>query len=164
VSRYKMWNNKPQDPQLDFKIEDALYSWTSFPFVDFPIKSVILCVIVALVAYLLWELAIVKWEQPLYYVLGIFMLLIPIMPYLTPTTYYLFDMGFLVQYPLVQVRKKYSEYGCFYADKLGVMLSTYKTPRRMDTFRGQSLRFSKTASERGEVLALLKEKIGKQYY
>jgi len=157
-----MWNKKPQDPQLDFKTEDALHSWTSFPLIDYPLKTLMLCVVIAIVAYILWQLAIVKWGQPLYYVLGILMLMIGIMPYFIPTTYYLFHIGFMVQYPLVQVRKKYTEYGCFYADKLGVMLSTYTTPRRMDTFRGQSLRFSKSATERPAVLALLNEKIGKQ--
>ena len=147
----------------DFDKKDTLIQWTSFPFVDKPVHSVFLCLIIALIAYILWQLAIVKWDQPLYYVLGVFIFMMGIMPYFIPTTYYFFESGFLVQYPIVKVEKLYSEYGCFYADKQGIMLSTFKIPRRLDTFRGQSIRFSKTASEKDEILAFLKEKIGKQY-
>jgi hypothetical protein len=149
--------------ELNFKKDEAIHHWVSFPLIDFPKRSLLLAVVVIIVALILWEIAMVKWEQPLYYVLGILVLLIGIMPYLVPTGYYLFETGFLVQYPILKVQKKYSEYGCFYADKLGVMLSTFKIPRRLDTFRGQSIRFSREAVEREAVLELLTEKIGKRY-
>jgi len=154
-----MSNSPTPAPKPDYDKETALYHWTSFPFVDTPWKSVMLCAVIGLVAYILWQLTVVKWEQPLYYVLGILMLMIGIMPYFIPTSYYFFEDGLLVQYPLIKVVKKYSDFGCFYADKLGIMLSTYKMPRRMDTFRGQSIRFSKTASERAEILEFLRGKI-----
>jgi len=153
-----MWNNQTPTPKPDYDKETALYHWTSFPFYDTPWRSVALCVLIAFVAYILWQITVVSWEQPLYYVLGILMLCIALMPYFIPTSYYFFEAGFLVQYPLIKVVKKYTDYGCFYADKLGIMLSTYKMPRRMDTFRGQSIRFSKTASERAEVLEFLRSR------
>ena len=149
--------------KLKFDKKYAIHSWTSFPFMDRPAHSVLLCVVIAIVTYILWQMTIVMWDQPLYYFLGIFILLIGIMPYIVPTTYYFFDEGILVQYPLVKVEKSYREFGCFYVDKLGIMLSTFKMPRRLDTFRGQSIRFSKTATEREAIINLLKEKIGKQY-
>jgi hypothetical protein len=149
--------------ELNFKKDEAILHWTSFPLVDFPKRTLLLTVVIIIVSLILWEIAMVKWEQPLYYVLGVIVLLIGIMPYLVPTSYYFFETGFLVQYPIVKVQKRYREYGCFYADKLGVMLSTFKMPRRLDTFRGQSVRFSKNATEREAVLELLTEKIGKKY-
>jgi hypothetical protein len=85
------------------------------------------------------------------------------MPYFVPTTYYFFDEGFLVQYPIFKIQKKYKEYPCFYSDYNGIMLSTFTRPRRLDTFRGQSIRFSKNKAERDEIITFLKEKIGKQY-
>ena len=151
------------EKDLNFNKDEALYTWTSFPFVDRPIHSVALCMIITLVAYILWQLTIVQWDAPLYYFLGVFILLIGIMPYFIPTTYYFFEKGLLIQYPIVKIEKLYTEFGCFYTDKMGIMLSTYKKPRRMDTFRGQSIRFSKTQSERQEIISFLKEKIGKVY-
>ena len=151
------------EKDLNFNKDEALYMWTSFPFVDRPIHSVALCLIIALVAYILWQLTIVQWDAPLYYFLGVFILLLGIMPYFIPTTYYFFERGLLIQYPIVKIEKLYTEFGCFYVDKMGIMLSTYKMPRRMDTFRGQSIRFSKTQSERQEIITFLKEKIGKSY-
>ena len=147
----------------NFDKNEALHSWTSFPFVDRPVHSVGLCVVLFITAYILWQLTIVKWDAPLYYFLGVFILLIGIIPYFIPTSYYFFENGLLIQYPIVKIEKLYSDFGCFYADKMGIMLSTYKIPRRMDTFRGQSIRFSKSANERQQILNFLKEKIGKQY-
>jgi hypothetical protein len=147
--------------ETNFKKENAIYYWTSFPLIDKPRHSIFLAIVTVFVAYLLWELAIVKWEQPLYYVLGVLIYLIALMPYLVPTSYYFFTNGILVQYPLVKAEKLYTAYGCFYADKNGIMLSTYKAPRRMDTFRGQSIRFSKTALERVEIIEFLSTKLKK---
>ncbi len=143
--------------------EEALLKWTSFPLLDKPKMSILVMAVIVMVAWILWELAIVQWDQPLYYVLGIFILFIGIFPYFVPTSYYFFEDCVLVQYLIVKVEKKYSDFGCFYADKNGIMLSTFKRPRRLDSFRGQSIRFSKTQEEKKEIIALLKEKVGKQF-
>jgi len=158
-----MLNNNFMKPTSNFSKDRALYSWISFPVVDQPKKSILVVFIIVFITYILWELAIVKWDQPLYYILGILVLFISLIPYFVPTSYYFFEEGFLVQYPFVKIEKLYAEYGCLYTDKLGIMLSTYKQPRRMDSFRGQSIRFSKTRSEKEEILVFLKEKIGKMY-
>lgn len=158
-----MWNKKKEQAELNFDKSKAVLEWSSFPFMDRPKHSFLLCLMILLITYILWELAVVKWDQPLYYVLGLLIFFIGIVPYFIPTRYYFFDEGFMVQYPLVKVEKLYSEYLCFYSDKLGIMLSTFKRPRRLDAFRGQSVRFSKTAKEKEEIIKLLKEKVGKQY-
>ena len=145
------------------EIETPLYAWTSFPFADRPLRSVMVCFVIALVAYILWQLAVVTWEQPLFYVLGLFILLGGLLPYFVPTSYYFYEEGFKVQYPIFKIEKPYKEYGCFYVDKMGIMLSTFKIPRRLDSFRGQSIRFSKTESERDDIIEFLKLKVGKQY-
>ena len=150
-----MSNKEP----LNFDKAKALYYWTSFPVIDQPKKSILVGLVVIITAYILWQLAIVEWDQPLYYVLGILILFISLAPYFVPTSYYFFEEGFLVQYPYVKIEKLYSEYGCFYADKMGFMLSTFKTPRRMDAFRGQSIRFSKTKGEKEEIMRFLEGKL-----
>jgi hypothetical protein len=103
------------------------------------------------------------YPQPLLFLLGMIILFAGIMPYLVPTQYYFYENDLKVQYLFIKVEKKYTDFGCFYTDKMGVMLCTFKMPRRLDRFRGQSIRFSKSQTEREEIIAFLKEKIGKQY-
>ncbi|RLC48951.1 MAG: hypothetical protein DRZ79_06615, partial [Candidatus Cloacimonadota bacterium] len=66
-------------------------------------------------------------------------------------------------YFIIKVEKKYSDFRCYYADKKGVMLGTFSRPRRLDNFRGQSIRFSKTQEEKERLFKLLDEKIGKRF-
>jgi hypothetical protein len=68
----------------------------------------------------------------------------------------------IVDYFVTKVRKNYEDYGCWYMDKRGVMLSTFKAPRRLDRFRGQSLRFSKDRTEKDKLISILETRIGKQ--
>jgi hypothetical protein len=153
-----MWS-KTKEP-IGFDKTQALYHWTSFPFIDRPKHSVFVCLVLLFVAYCLWQIFMVREDpMPLYYILGVLMMFIALFPYFVPTSYYFFETGFLVQYPFVQVERLYTDYGCFYADKMGIMLSTYKMPRRMDTFRGQSIRFSKNGEEREAILAFLEGKM-----
>ena len=149
--------------EYHFVKEQARYYWTSYPFLDFPKKSIMVCLVLIFVAYLLWEIAVVAWEQPFYYLLGIIVLMISLTPYFVPTSYFFFDTGFIVQYPIIRVEKLYSDYLCFYLDHSGIMLSTFTKPRRMDSFRGQSIRFSKTAAEKEMIINFLQAKIGKKY-
>jgi hypothetical protein len=143
--------------------DKALFHWKSFPLLDKPKMSILVFSVIIFVAWILWQLAIVQWDQPLYYILGIVILFLGIFPYFVPTEYYFFENDILVQYPIIKIEKKYSDFGCFYVDKNGIMLSTFKRPRRLDSFRGQSIRFSKTQKERNEIIPFLKEKIGKQF-
>ena len=152
-------SERSEESHHNYNKNKALYYWTSFPAIDHPKKTVMVGIIILITAYILWQLAIVEWDQPLYYVLGIIILFISLAPYFVPTSYYFFEDGFLVQYPFVKIEKKYTEYGCFYSDKMGFMLSTYKKPRRMDAFRGQSFRYSKTKIEKEEIMSFLEEKI-----
>ena len=55
--------------------------------------------------------------------------------------------------------KKYTDFGCFYYDKKSVTLGTFKRPRRLDSFRGTMLRFSKDKTEKEELLKFLRTKI-----
>jgi hypothetical protein len=63
----------------------------------------------------------------------------------------------------MKVQRPYKDFGCFYSDKHGVMLSTFKAPRRLDPFRGMSIRYSKDQLEKKELLDFLAIKIGKRY-
>ncbi|MDD2332397.1 MAG: hypothetical protein PHI68_07080 [Candidatus Cloacimonetes bacterium] len=92
-----------------------------------------------------------------------FLVIINLMPYFILTQYSLFEDRVEVRYLFLKISRKYEEFGCFYHDKHGIMLSTFKVPRRLDSFRGLSLRFSKSRIEVPELLKFLGTKISKQY-
>jgi hypothetical protein len=141
-------NNKP------------ILSWTSHPFVDFPQNSVMLMIFLAVFGYIFWRVTVIAWEMPLYYYIGIFILLGSMTTYFIPTRYEFYEYKILVWYAGIKIEKRYSDFKCYYADKKGVMLGTFMRPRRLDSFRGQSLRYSKTKKEKEQLLELLEQKIG----
>ena len=140
--------------------DKPILSWTSHPFVDFPRNSFFLVIFLAGFAYVLWRITVVSWEMPLYYYIGIVFLLGSMTTYFIPTRYEFYEFKFLIFYAGIKVEKRYSDFKCYYTDKKGVMLGTFMRPRRLDSFRGQSLRFSKTQNEKEPLLNLLETKIG----
>ena len=142
---------------------EPLLSWKSWPLVERPYTSVFLCSFLGLLAVLLYRIAVFDWEQPFYYYLGMLLIIVNLLPYFILTVYELYEDRFLVRYMFVKISRPYSDFGCYYEDKRGIMLSTFKMPRRLDPFRGQSLRFSKDRLEESELNRILQEKIGKKY-
>ena len=137
--------------------------WTSFPFVERPLTSTILTFFLILLSILLWKIVYLTWGYPLYYYSGMALVLGSLLPYFVPTRYIMGESNITIFYLFVKVVRQYSDFGCFYTDKRGIMLSTFKTPRRLDPFRGQSLRFSAKQTEKEELSKLLEVKIGKRY-
>ena len=142
--------------------EKPLLTWTSHPFRDYPVNSVLLVVFIIIIAASLWRIAVIDWEMPLFYYLGLLIFLLSLMPYFIPTIYEFREEKIVVIYWFIRVERRYSEYKSYYSDKKGVMLSTFKMPRRLDAFRGLNLRFSKKAEEKEKLFQLLAEKIGNQ--
>ncbi len=140
-----------------------LLSWKSIPFIERPYHTIFVLSILILMAVILWQITIISWESPIMYYLSMLLLIFSLLPYFIVTQYDFFEDEIVINYLLIKVKRKYSDFGCFYKDKYGVMLSTFKLPRRLDSFRGQSIRFSKDKREVESLLALLNEKIGKQY-
>ena len=137
-------------------------SWTSHPLKDYPLTSLVLIVFIILLSAALWQIAVVSWEMPLFFYLGMGIFFFSLITYFIPTRYEFYEDNIVIYYFFVRIEREYSDFGCFYTDKKGVMLSTFKAPRRLDAFRGQSIRFSKTRSEKDELLKLLEVKIGNQ--
>lgn len=142
---------------------DPLLTWRSWPFVERPRASLLLTAFLIFLAYFLWQIAVVQWQQPWYYFLGMLLVLGSLLPYFIPTTYELYEYEIVIHYLLIKITRKYTDFGCFYSDKRGIMLSTFKLPRRLDAFRGQSLRFSKEKTEKERLIEILTRKVGKQY-
>lgn len=140
-----------------------LLSWKSIPFLERPYTTLALISFLILLAVILFQITVIQWQTPFFYIGGMLLVTINLLPYFIVTEYRFFDMEIEIRYAFVKVTRKYSDFGCFYKDKKGMMLSTFKLPRRLDAFRGQSLRFSKDKAELPELLEILKTKIGKEY-
>ncbi|MCF7858087.1 MAG: hypothetical protein K9N07_02005 [Candidatus Cloacimonetes bacterium] len=134
--------------------------WLSYPFRDYPVSSILLCIFLLLISLLLWKITVINWGMPLFFFLGMGLFLLSLITYFIPTSYELFEDKIVIHYWVIKAERQYSHFGCFYLDKKGVMLSTFKMPRRLDPFRGQSLRFSKKQSEKEDLLKILEDKIG----
>ncbi len=139
--------------------EQPKFEWISFPFADFPIKSIFLIIFTLFI----WTIVYSIWHDNFLLLLSIFFMTAPLLPYYVPTRYRLYDDRISVKIIFLERSRKYSEFHCFYADKMGVMLGTFRQPRRLDRFRGQSVRFSKNQEERESVLKFLEEKIENHY-
>ncbi len=138
----------------------SLLKWTSYPLFDFPILGILVIIFSLTLSILVFYLTVNKWEAPLYFYLGMLIYFGSMFPFFIPTRYEFYDDEIIIYFCVVKVVKKYSDFGCYYADKKGVMLGTFKQPRRLDPFRGQSIRFSKTKKEECLLLKILSDKIG----
>ncbi|MCK9557805.1 MAG: hypothetical protein PHO85_06545 [Candidatus Cloacimonetes bacterium] len=138
-------------------------SWKSWPFAERPLSSTLLLLFLAFLTMFLYRLTVLNWQMPLFYFLGLALVYGNLIPYFIITEYFLYEDEIQVRYIFFKIKRSWSDFGCFYKDKRGVMLSTFKMPRRLDPFRGQSLRFSKSQAEVPELLDFLEQKIGKRY-
>ncbi len=143
--------------------QEELLRFTSHPLLDDIRRTIFLLIIMILVSIILYQTTIITWSAPLYFYLGMLFFIGSMITWFIPTTYILFNEKIVIWYWVIKIEKTWSEFGCWYADKKGVMLSTFKRPRRLDGFRGQSLRFSKDQSEKTRLFEILEEKVGNKY-
>lgn len=142
---------------------EAKLSWRSWPFAERPLASSLLLLFLLFLTIFLYRLAVVSWQMPLFYFLGLALVYGNLLPYFIITEYYIYEDKIIVRYLFIKVERQWSDFGCFYQDKRGIMLSTFQMPRRLDPFRGQSLRFSKDKTEVPALLEFLQLKIGRKY-
>jgi|SRR6056297_1481082 len=139
--------------------KEPKFKWKSFPLVEFPIQTLLLSLFFILVAYFVYTVT----TSPFWVILALIFLFGSLFPYFIPTEYRFYDDYIVASYIGFENKNKYSKYKCFYADKKGIMLSTFEKPRGLDRFRGQSIRFTKKQKEREEIMEFLDTKIEKRY-
>lgn len=147
------------------KAEDKIYfDWISFPFIDRPRTSTLLVIFLiflsVLLRYFIEHSLLLNFQ---WFLISMVLILLSIGSYFIPSRYTFLENKIVAKYLFIKVEKDYKEFGCFYSDKKGVLLSTFKTPRRLDSFRGMSVRYSKNQLEKEELLEFLVKKIGKRY-
>jgi hypothetical protein len=112
---------------------------------------------------MLWNIAVVSWDMPYFYYLGMAILFLSLIVYFIPTYYTFYETHIEVIYLFIKNRREYTDFKCYYMDKHGIMLSTFRHPHRLDAFRGLNLRFSKNAEEKQALLSLLEQRIGNKH-
>lgn len=140
-----------------------LLTWTSHPFKEFVITSILLSVFMVVLGIGLWYLTVTLWDMPIFYYIGVLVFFFSLISYFIPTRYELYDTKIIIFYWIIKTERHYSDFKCYYSDKKGVMLSTFNRPRRLDPFRGLSLRFTRRADEKIELFKILDQKVGKSY-
>ncbi|MBI9032020.1 hypothetical protein JEZ13_08495 [bacterium] len=140
------------------------FEWTSFPFKDRPQTSALLTVFLIFFSFLLrYFVEHAFLLSTMWFWIFMTLIFLSISSYFIPSKYTFYNNRLVAKYLFFKVERPYKDFGCFYSDKLGVMLSTFKTPRRLDPFRGMSVRYSKTQLEKEELLKFLEQKIGKRF-
>lgn len=157
-SNKELTKNKPK------KKDTVYFDFVSFPFVDRPRTSTLLVVFLIFLSFLLRFFIENSLLLPItWFWVGMILILMSIWSYFIPSRYTFLETKVVAKYLFFKVERPYKDFGCFYSDKHGVMLSTFKTPRRLDPFRGMSIRYSKNQLEKEELLEFLAKKIGKRY-
>jgi len=139
--------------------DKPVFKWKSFPFKEFPLNSIFLILFFILVGYFVFTVT----KSPFWVILSVIFLFGSLFPYFITTKYSFYEDYLVVSYIGFKNKNLYSKYKCFYADKKGIMLSTFEKPRGLDRFRGQSIRFTKNQTEREEIMEFLDNKIKNRY-
>lgn len=127
-------------------------SWRSLPLVDDYPKSLLL----APVSVAVCVLAGLAFGGALAAILAGVFLLISMSRYVLPTYFHLDDGNVTVRFLGHASRMPWSDVQRLSVDRVGVHLSPFKQPSRLDSFRGVSLRFAGNADE---VIRFAKDKV-----
>ena len=124
-------------------------SWRAWPLVEYPARSALAAVMVAGTAAAIYFV----WDSALFAVLGAVVLALSLHGHLLPRRYRLDDDGVSVSAIRIKKHRPWDYFHSYYADRLGVMLSTFTYPSRLDSFRGVNLRFAR--GNRDDVVAFV---------
>jgi hypothetical protein len=130
-------------------------TWVSWPLRDEPRRKTALllgCVAVTVV--------IASLIAPLCGPLALLLLFILLGPYFLPCRFEVSEGGVKKFFFLFNRDRPWSVYKRYVAQKDGVFLGTFSTPSRLDSFRGDFLRFTRTTDRQG-VIALVEKHVGK---
>ena len=131
----------------------ASLSWRAWPLVEYPARSALAAATVAAAAAAIYFL----WDSTLFAALGAVVLLLSLHGHFLPRHYRLDDDGTFVSVIGIKKSRPWDYFHSYYADRLGVMLSTFSYPSRLDSFRGVNLRFA--AGNRDAVVAFVATKL-----
>jgi len=112
--------------------------WRAWPLIEYPGRSALAVATVVAATAAIYFL----WHSPLLAVIGAVALLLSLHGHFLPRYYRLDDDGVFTSVIGLKKTRDWDFFHSYYADRLGVMLSTFSYPSRLDSFRGVNLRFS----------------------
>ena len=103
--------------------------------------------------------AAIAWMQAPYYgILGVLLMMLLLAPYFLPCRFEVSQGGIKVFFPMFNRDRPWSVYKRYVVRKDGVFLSTFQSPSRLDSYRGDFLRFSASA-DRERVIELVRKHV-----
>jgi hypothetical protein len=126
--------------------------WSVFPFMENLRRSVIVVVIVAAVAVLVY----LAFREVFLVILSVAILFASLHAYFTRTRYRLDDSGVAVKTLSVRTAKPWKHFKRYYADDRGITLSPFAEPSRLEPFRSVRLLYG---SNKDEVVAFVSKRI-----
>jgi hypothetical protein len=137
------------------KASDGLgyLEWSVLPFVQYPGRSALAVFLVSLSGVLIGYAA----GYWVFGVIGAVILVLSLYNHFFPSYYRLDESGAEVRVLFSERRRGWDFFRSYYADDIGIMLSTFTYASRLDSFRGMNLRFSK--ENREAVIGFIKERL-----
>lgn len=132
---------------------DNALIWRSWPLAAYPWRTALALGVAAAAGAAVYFL----WQSPPLALIGVVALLASLHGHLLPRRYRLDEEGVTVSVIGINTRKSWDHYHSYYADKLGVMLSTFTYASRLDPFRGTNLRFA--GGNRDDVIAFVSARL-----
>jgi hypothetical protein len=126
--------------------------WSVFPFMEKPRRSVIVVLIVAAVAVLVY----LAFKDIFLVILSVAILFASLHAYFTRTRYRLDDTGVAVKTLSVRTVKPWKHFKRYHADDRGITLSPFAEPSRLEPFRSVRLLYG---SNKDEVVAFVSKRI-----
>ena len=113
-------------------------TWRSYPFTEKLGQGIVVLVFIIVVIVGIWF-----WTYE-WLMVGLSTLILfgSLTSYFLPAKYKLSSEGAKVRRMGRTIKRRWDEFRSFYADKRGLMLSTFDKPNRLDSFRGFNIHFS----------------------
>ena len=136
-------------------MKDARHSltWVSHPAADDPLYKFVLLVGLMLGISVGASWAFDQSGELLFGVLAFVLLFLSMARFFLPTRYHLTEDGLRVRFLGRKRHRPWSEFRNFYPYRIGVLLTPFPRPSRLDSFRGQFLRFNGNHDEVLEFIA-----------
>ena len=129
--------------------------WVSHPAKKRPLVTVLVTVFILLIA-----IGIYTWTYSLIFTALTTMILIcSLAGFYFPIRYQFFDNNLMIKYTVTTIKKEWSQFRSYYADKNGVLLSPFPDPSRLENFRGVFLRYGYGDCDREKIVHFVKSKI-----
>lgn len=128
--------------------------WVSWPIRDEPPRKTI--VLLAIIAVTVAASAMMAVFAGL---LAFVLLFVLMGPYFLPTRYEVSERGVGKRFPLFGRSRTWDAYKRYAVLKDGVFLGTFAAPSRLDSFRGDFLRFAPDAPDRDALLAMVRKHV-----